>query len=76
VIVVAELKAKVILLEANAKNNAKVDITQRLSNLPSHPKKEMADARAEIVAKDKKNISIGRFIRGYSEKNQRYLQSN
>jgi len=53
-IVIAELKAKVILLETNAKTNAKMDITQKLSNLPSHPKKEMADARAEIVAKDKK----------------------
>jgi chromosome segregation ATPase len=53
-IVVAELKAKVILLETSAKNSEKMDITQRLSNLPQHPKKEMADARAEIVAKDKK----------------------
>jgi chromosome segregation ATPase len=53
-IVVAELKAKVILLETSAKNSEKMDINQRLSNLPQHPKKEMADARAEIVAKDKK----------------------
>jgi len=67
-IVVAELKAKVILLEANAKNNAKMDITQKLGNLPSHPKKEMADARAEIVAKDKKIAQLEASLEDIHEK--------
>jgi len=53
--VIAEMRAKMTLLEANDKS---ASLSQRLANLPSHPKKEMADARAELATKDRKIAAL------------------
>jgi len=50
-ILVADLRAKLASLESSDRS---VSLTQRLANLPSHPKKELSDSRAELAAKDRK----------------------